>query len=72
MRDEPEGMFKQGVVSLLVLNVEEERILRSSDPHLRVNSGGQTERVSPDIRLQLSLLFVARFPKYEDGWNQLS
>lgn len=64
--------FTLGAVSLLVINVEEERILRSADPRARVAEDGTRQRVQPDIRLVLYLLFVSRFKKYDVAWDHLS
>jgi hypothetical protein len=64
--------FKLGAVTLLLVNVEEERVLRNADPYVRVNESGGVERVQPDIRLVLYPLFVARFKQYDTGWSYLS
>lgn len=64
--------FKLDAVSTLLINVEEERILRSADPHGRVGEDGVRQKVSPDIRLNLYILFVARFKQYERAWLHLS
>lgn len=64
--------FKLEAVTVLLINVEQEKILRSADLHYRVNQDGSTERINPDIRLNLYVLFVARFKEYERGLNYLS
>lgn len=64
--------FPLGAVSLLLINVEEERILRNADPYVRINESGAAERIQPDIRLVLYTLFVARFKQYESSWDYLS
>lgn len=64
--------FKLGAVSELLINVEEERVLRQPDLYARVNEDGIPQRVQPDIRLILYVLFVARFKQYESGWEHLS
>lgn len=64
--------FQSGAVSLLLINTEEERILRSADPYARVAEDGARQHVQPDIRLNLYLLFVARFKRYESAWSHLS
>jgi hypothetical protein len=64
--------FKLGAVSELLINVEEERVLRSADLYSRQAEDGTHQRVQPDIRLILYILFVARFKQYESAWEHLS
>lgn len=64
--------FKLGAVSELLINVEEERVLRHADPYMRKAEDGTIQRVQPDIRLILYVLFVARFKQYEAAWHHLS
>jgi hypothetical protein len=64
--------FRLGAVSILLINVEEERILRTPDLYARRSEDGQLQRGQPDIRLILYLLFVARFTQYDVGWQHLS
>jgi hypothetical protein len=64
--------FKLGAVSQLLINVEEERVLRQPDLHARVGQDGLPYRIQPDIRLILYILFVSRFKQYELGWEHLS
>lgn len=64
--------FASGVVTMLLLNVEEERTLRAPDRFVQRTADG-TRRSFPDIRLELMLLFVAAdFTKYNEAWGQLS
>ncbi|MFV8751779.1 DUF4255 domain-containing protein [Nannocystaceae bacterium ST9] len=64
--------FKLGAVSELLINVEEERLLRQPDLYSRKTEEGIPQRVQPDIRLILYILFVARFKQYESSWEHLS
>jgi hypothetical protein len=64
--------FKLGAVSELLINVEEDRVLRSADLYTRQGDDGTPQRVQPDIRLILYILFVARFKQYESAWEHLS
>ena len=64
--------FKIGAVTALLVNIEEERLLRGADPYLRRGDDGQPMRVQPDIRLILHLTLVARFKQYEVAWATLS
>ena len=64
--------FKLGAVTLLLINVEEERMLRGPDAYARRADDGHAQRVQPDIRLSLYVLFVARFKQYDAAWQHLS
>ena len=64
--------FKLGAVSELLINVEEERVLREPDLYARQSADGPPLRSQPDIRLFLYILFVARFKQYESAWEHLS
>ena len=64
--------FKIGAVTMLLINVEQEPILRAANPHQRTGSDGTPYRSRPDIRLNLSVLFVARFKQYEQTLARLS
>lgn len=62
-----------GVLSLLLVNMEEERILRRPNPFQAIDErNGEVMTVAPEVRLQLFALFVARFRDYAQGLNQLS
>ena len=64
--------FQDGAVSELLINVEEERLLRAADPYLRVQEDGKPLRKQPDLRLVLYVLFVARFKQYDLAWDHLA
>jgi len=64
--------FKLGTVSALLINVEEENSLRPLDPYQSISSSGETRAVNPEVRLNLFVLFVARFKQYELGLRYLS
>ena len=64
--------FKLGAVTTLLVNREEERTLRAPDPYVRIAPDGARQRVQPEIRLNLYVLFVARFKLYEQGLSYLS
>ena len=53
--------FKSNAVSLVFLKTEEDSVLRSPDLYSRVTTDGR-QRVEPEIRLNLTMLLVARFP----------
>jgi hypothetical protein len=64
--------FKLGAVSALLVNVEEENALRAADLYSRVSSNGTLQKVNPEIRLNLYVLFVAHFKQYEESLRYIS
>nr|VFJ43026.1 MAG: Protein of unknown function (DUF4255) [Candidatus Kentron sp. DK]VFJ55579.1 MAG: Protein of unknown function (DUF4255) [Candidatus Kentron sp. DK] len=65
-------VFAPEAISALLINLEEERVMRSADPYIRAVSSGVNEKIYPDIRLNLYVLFVSRFAQYEQGLDYLS
>ena len=53
--------FKADSVSVLLIRIEEDNVLRSPDLYARISSDGVRQRVDPEIRINLYVLFVARF-----------
>ncbi len=64
--------FKADAVSLLLVRIEEEPTLRQPDRYARPAADGVRQRVEPEIRLQVWVLMVARFPDYLVAMRQLS
>jgi hypothetical protein len=64
--------FKLGAVTVLLVNLERENILRAADPYTRTLANGSLQKVQPEIRLNLYVLFVARFKEYERSLSYLS
>jgi hypothetical protein len=64
--------FKPDAVSMLLVRIEEETTLRPPDRYARAAADGTRQRVEPEIRLNLWLLLVARFPDYLAGMRHLS
>ncbi len=64
--------FKLGAISALLINIEEDNTLRAPDPHMRMAPDGTRHKIQPEIRLNLYVLFVARFKQYEDALRYLS
>lgn len=64
--------FKLGAVSVLLINVEEENVIRPPDRYRRTSGDGTQYRVQPEIRLNLYVLFVARYKQYEEALRYLS
>ncbi|MFQ5587912.1 MAG: DUF4255 domain-containing protein [Nitrospiria bacterium] len=65
-------VFKLGAVSCLLMNIEEENTLRTADPYRSVAADGTVFKVQPEIRINLFVLFVARFKAYEQSLSHLS
>lgn len=64
--------FRLNAISILLVNIEQETTLRAPDPWLRAGPDGRPQRIAPDVRLNLNVLFVARFKGYALGLNQLA
>lgn len=54
--------FKSDAVSILLVRTEEDTTLRQPNLYARVSLDGTHQKVSPEIRMSLWVLFVARFP----------
>jgi hypothetical protein len=64
--------FKIGAISVLLINMEEENTLRAPDLFKRMSPDGTYQSVQPEVRLNLYVLFVARFSQYEAALRALS
>jgi hypothetical protein len=64
--------LKIGAINALLVNLEQDMIMRRDDPFVRTLPDGSTVRARPDVRLNLWILFVARFHVYEAGLAGLS
>ena len=64
--------FKANSISIVMINLEQEKVLRSPDLYSRSLSNGTSQRVQPEIRLNLYVLFVANYQQYEDALRTLS
>ena len=64
--------FRLNAITVLLVNIEQETSQRSADPYLRAPGDSTLRKLQPEIRLNLYVLFVARFKVYEQGLNQLS
>lgn len=65
-------VFKLGAVSVLLINVEEENTLRAANAFASLSASGAPLKVNPEIRMNLYVLFVARFRQYDHGLSYLS
>ena len=66
------GNLKEGAVSALLINIQEEKTLRAADRYLAQSASGEPQRTQPDICLNLYVLFAVRFSDYEQGLSYLS
>lgn len=64
--------FKTGAITTLLYRIEQEPAIRQGDPYIRVADDGTSQKVRPDISLNLYVLFVAKFKDYSQGLNYLS
>lgn len=64
--------FALGAVTALLINIEQEKLQPTPDPYYRTLADGTSERVHPEIRMNLYVLFVAHFKQYEQGLSYLS
>lgn len=59
-------------VTIILVGIEPDPIARSADPYRAATSTGGAGPVPPDVRLNLYLLFAARFESYENALGYLS
>jgi hypothetical protein len=60
-------------ISLILVNIEEERIFKNPDPHRRRQDiAGPLMQVSPPVRLVLYILFAGSYNDYRLSWNRLT
>ena len=64
--------LKTGAINALLVNLERDAVMRRDDPFIRQLADGSSVRGRPDVRLNLHVLFVARFQMYEAGLAALS
>lgn len=64
--------LKSGAVSLLLVRLEQEKVLRAPDLYQRIMPDGSVQKSAPEIRLELYVLIVANYPQYEDALKNLS
>lgn len=64
--------FKPDAISTLLIRIEEEATLRPPDRYANAAGDGVRQRVEPEIRMNLWVMFVARFADYGEGLRHLS
>ena len=63
--------FQNNQISLLLVNIEEEKLMRPDHLYKRKNEAGKLNEVQPELRLNLYLLMVAKFSDNREAWKQL-
>ena len=64
--------FPNNAVTPILINVEEDHIMRDPDPFTRVGNDGVKYRTYPELRLNLFVLFISRFTVYDEALKYLS
>jgi len=64
--------FTRDKITLLLINIEQENILRAANPHVRITQDGVQQAIHPDIRLNLYILFVAQYNEYRTSLSRIS
>jgi len=59
--------FKSDAVSIMLVRIEEDTVLRKPDRYTHVSSDGSRQRAEPEIRMSLCILIVAN---YHDDYSQ--
>ncbi|MEM7038979.1 MAG: DUF4255 domain-containing protein [Bacteroidota bacterium] len=67
-----DSAFQLNKVTLVMVNMEEERTLRQADPYAGQLQNGVLVGRNPEVRLHLIVMFVARFGLYEQGIKSIS
>ena len=63
--------FRLNAITLLLVNLEQEVSQRSAQAYVTAAGAASPRKLLPDVRMNLFVLFVARFTAYEQGLNQL-
>lgn len=64
--------FPDNQITLLLVNLEEDTSLRAPDLHSTRDANGVTRRISPDLRINLYVLFVAYYADYTHALAAIS
>lgn len=64
--------FKLGAISMMLINLEQENALRPPNLYERRQPDGSTQKVQPEIRMNIYLLIAAHYQQYEDSLRNLS
>ena len=63
-------VFDEDEITILIVNLEEDRIMRPDELYRRKNQNHDKIDVKPEIRLNMYLLMVANMD-YKEAWKQL-
>lgn len=69
VNDKGEWILPEGKIGLTLVNIEEERVLREQLPE-RVYLDGSHVVLQPVLKLNLTVLFAARFAQNTDGYKR--
>ena len=64
--------FPNNSITPILINIEEEKTLRASDRYLSTTPDGINYHVNPEIKIDIFLLFIAKFTAYEESLKYLS
>lgn len=64
--------LRLGAVSAILINLEQDHILRAPDPYTQVLPSGAVRKVRPEIKLNIYVLFAAHYQQYEDSLLNIS
>ena len=64
--------FKEGAVTVVLINTEEDRTMRPAEPYRSTGGDGAKRRVHPEVPMNLYVLFVARFSEYDQSLTYIS
>ena len=59
-------------ITPLIVNIQEDRVMRENDYYLPKNRNGLAVEKNPEIRIRMIVLFIARFKVYDQGLRFLS
>lgn len=64
--------LRTDAVTVLLYRIEKEAAVRQGDPYVRAMAGGGSQKVRPDVGMNLHVLFIAKFKDYGLGLQYLS
>lgn len=65
-------VFPSNKVTPVLINIEEEKVLRMADRYEGVVKNGKRTEINPSIRVNMLILFVSKFSNYEQSLKFLS
>lgn len=71
LKQNGEVAIEQDQVALTLVNIEEERVAKNQEAYLRQENGTH-QKTNPEIKLNLYLLFVARYGQYDEALKAIS